>query len=136
MDKLHSGRLTRLADALEHDEHGHKRWDFNRVLVTVKCGSVGCAIGALPYVFPKDFCFKDSSFPDMPWVSLRDGNAYDKKAAQEFFGLSMEEATHLFYPKEQEPKLYGGRVLGERAKPQSVAKNIRAFLEVKARESR
>lgn len=49
----------------------------------------------------------------------------------DFFGLTKEEANHLFVPEFQDTYNYGGINLGDGATRKQVAKNILAFIEKK-----
>lgn len=52
-----------------------------------------------------------------------------KPSAKAFFGIVDLEYEHLFLPNRQKPEFFGGRMLGVRARKESVAKNIYAFLD-------
>ncbi len=134
-DKVHAARLTALADHLEravalkvdkfyfacslsdvetYTGGGHREgWP--------KCGTVGCACGEASLLWPEHF----RSGTD--WLAMAED-------AQKFFGLSFGEREHLFDPNQQDLGLFGGQHLGNNATRYEVAANIRAFLEIKARE--
>lgn len=125
MDKIHSQRLTNLADALEHDQHGHVRWDFGFLIRQGKCGTVGCALGACPHIFPKDWKAVGG------YKTVINGFDDSRSSAREFFGITSDEYDRLF-------TIFSKRYILEQFKdeatPQQVAANIRAFLELKRRE--
>jgi hypothetical protein len=52
--------LEGLEKHLRSGNLGHKKWDFQSVCYQFDCGTCGCAIGELPYVFPHDFYFDKS----------------------------------------------------------------------------
>jgi len=130
-------RLLKLAEHLESDYRGHKKFDFNIVASgdpKVSCGTAGCALGECPIAFPRNFKFDilDGDFeialrkgqPGRDWLAPRPSFL----AAEKFFGLTRGQADHLFCPHRQNTEDYGGRELGRKAKPSSVAKNIRIFV--------
>ncbi len=135
-------RLLKLADHLEKGKLGHKKFDFNvydigqRIISKnvigqkINCGTNGCAIGECPVLFPRQWFFYELNRP-----MLR-SHGSTQQSGEDFFGISQEEYRHLFLPSDkwettQQPKLFGGRILGPRAKKQSVANNIRAFIKKK-----
>lgn len=145
MDKIYSKRLTMLADHLENGRLGQDDWDFamfhtKRFFETVSgmvCKSVGCAIGECPYLFQEHWHF--DSFSGEPvlkdFVTAPDANVnIPMQAAMEWFGLTEDESLHLFTPYYQSPSKFGGIHLHKTSTRQNVAYNIRAFLEIKAKE--
>ncbi len=128
-------RLLKLAAHLESGKLGHKRFDFEQFNTGCEqtCGAAGCAIGECPVVFPKAWKFGRAGLPLLVGTN-RFADPF--KEAEKFFVLSGEEVMHLFAAGEQQPKRFGGRRLGGRAKAASVAANIRAFVERKARKRR
>lgn len=91
-----------------------------------KCGYVGCAIGFLPFAFPRDFALRESNAELV--VSHRKTGVTDLNAAEAFFGLPEVELSHLFIPGLQHPHDFGGVKLGPNATPKQVAKNIQEFV--------
>ncbi|MDE1971069.1 MAG: hypothetical protein KGI50_05875 [Patescibacteria group bacterium] len=71
---MNKKRLIQLADYL--DNLDPKFWNFR---VTM-CGSVGCAVGHLPNVFPKHF----------------DARSYLWEDAPKFFGMSRQKFVSIF----------------------------------------
>lgn len=142
MKKLFKDRLLKLAAHLEKGKLGHDKFNFD-VWHRVNCTSAGCAIGECPTIWPRAFrfsrvryCSRDGA--SMGNVVLTGTRTTNHAAAMKWFGVTEIEATHLFiptlYPEEdpqQNPKLYGGRILGPKAKPASVAANIKAFVAKK-----
>lgn len=115
----HKKRLKKLADFLKTLHH--KKFNFG--LIINDCGTVGCAWGWTPVVFPKHLkwhnnfvIFKDENLDDDFW--------FHEKAAY-FFGITTDEALGLFSPGNQYhiglPNLFD-------ATPKQVAKNIETFL--------
>ena len=131
-------RLLQLAEHLEHGQLGHDEFSFNSYHKTTECGTIGCALGECPTIWPECWMLvPDSSgyYRNMLWPHLRTlGNAAAKtdQSASIFFNLTIEELSHLFYPNRQITHLYGGEDLGDDATKQQVAANIRAFVAIKA----
>ncbi len=131
-------RLLKLATHLERGELGQDKWNFAKLHNVGKCGTMGCAMGELPHVFPSKWkYFDDGDGMDkgakcMAPV-LRGGKNCTNADVIAFFGFN-DYATlqHLFFPSRfmtvQDPAQYGGRVLGFRASRQQVAAQIRAFV--------
>jgi len=148
MRKVHINRLEKLATFLEtefvyktykHEIKGlnHKRkfwyewYNEGSTKKSKNCGTSGCAIGYLPILHPRIFKF-DS---DGSIVKINRNGYWDSSTdtAILFYGLDMDECTHLFACLEEDdyvPKL-GGKILGEDATPKQVAKQIRAFIKIK-----
>lgn len=127
--KIHARRLSILADALEQDKHGHAEWDFGDVCRNYHCGTAGCAMGSLPYIFPAEWRMGvkyDEPFPEL--VGSKADDLHEDVNA--FFGLRGNEVFSLFELKGYYPNLCQSQIT-----PQIVAAKIRAFLEFKGRES-
>lgn len=99
-----------------------------------RCGTTACAIGWMPAIFPRQVCWvgEDRPYGDLN-VGLRSagaarrvGKARNFAVAQRFFGISYEEALHLFNP--------GDISLRYDATPKQVAKHIRRFVRERQRE--
>ncbi len=127
-------RLEKVANHLIHNMLGQDKWDFSEIHKISSCGTAGCAMGELPVIFPKlwKYDLKDSDDP----VKLRKDSSNDSfYDVERFFGLSKEERRHLFMPAmwepTQKPELYGGKRLSRKCKPQTVGKQIHAFLKKK-----
>ncbi len=144
------GRLLVLANHLEYPQgECHRRFDFDFVAYQIKavdnrpgeCGTVGCAVGSLPYCFPEIFKFDlqqqgNTTFEhnsirpvdEHVWLPEHDHTlAPDLITAACFFGLDSAQTYHLFVADEQEPAQYGGCRLRDPS-PMEVAENIRLFL--------
>lgn len=129
-------RLLKLADFL--DTLPRQKFNFDRIaeqsgkpmlaaLLTGKtrCGTVACAIGWMPAVFPRHL--KWSSADELrPDVHLRADEAMtDFDAASVFFDIAIEEADFLFTPGSLDNGWSG---LPGHATPKRVARHIRAFV--------
>jgi hypothetical protein len=123
MNKIQRKRLLKLATHLASDAP-LKVGDFCFEYL-YRPNICGCAIGESCFLFRG---WKLGEF-DSPVLSK--GNLNSQESANEFFGLTMEESNHLFYPNRQIPELYGGVMLIHSATRYQVAENIFAFLKKK-----
>lgn len=131
--KIHTKRLSILADALEREEfkaEGHK-WDYRCVGERNECGTAGCAIGTCAYVFPQHYHWPADD--DTP--HLIGGTGDNLMDAARFFGLTYNEADHIFYGGFLSEHVAGDWITFKDVTPQLVAGVIRAFLEVKGKET-
>jgi hypothetical protein len=134
MKALYRKRLLKLADFL--DALPREKFDFG-VITRVdgkpmrealkaaheRCGTVGCAIGWMPVVFPQLVMWDDDHgvvLKSDPWV-------LDFECAKEVFNLTDYESGRLFMP------LASG--LGRDATPKQVARHIRKFVRAKEKET-
>lgn len=139
-------RLLKLADHLESGELMHKEFDFtvwNAIADTRQefgrngCGTVGCAIGECPMVFPEEWEFRETNQDKRRRFSPRLRADYGITVttplhdARLFFSLGEGEASGLFLPYYQPPWLDLYCWLGERATAAEVAGGIRRFVEWK-----
>lgn len=124
--------LLKLARHLEDGKLGHKEFDFSQYNNSKNgCGTIGCAIGELPILFPKKWDFKGyEGEPMLKMSSLED----TKEDAMKFFDLGYDEVNHLFFPDRQDTTTYGGFELGDDATRYQVASNIRDFISMKERK--
>lgn len=132
MKKIFKERLLKLADHLESGKLGHRKFDFGHLHITGEfdardgfCGMLGCAMGEFPVVFPRHFKFEGDSGIHFKKHNI---NAWYEHGIREFFDLDNDAVNHLFYPGLQQPKKFGGRMLGDKARRSSVARNIRKFV--------
>jgi hypothetical protein len=92
------------------------------------CGTAGCALGEMPVVSRKWNFSKDSE----PHLKGSRRGAFD--SAESWFGITEDESSHLFEPDNQNPELFGGCRVGEKATAKQIAKNIRAFVRIKEKK--
>ncbi len=121
MNKEQRENLEQLAEQLEKAEKllvGE--FDFRMYYCTMNCGTAGCAIGEASLMWP-------GVFPESHWEY--------EDAALSLFGVKHREYTHLFIPEGQDTSRCGGVYLEGNATRYEVAANIKAFLEIKAREA-
>lgn len=76
------------------------------------CGTVGCAIGWTPKVFPRLVSWHNKSLNAWGYTSI----------AKHLFGLNTDQIDHLFTPGINNP-------LGDRATPRMVSAHIRRFVK-------
>jgi hypothetical protein len=122
MKALHRKRLEKLATHLEKGKLGHDKFYFGSYFKVTPCGTVACALGECPTVFPGDWMM-DGSAPRIVYAHST------ISSAEKFFGLSLSATDHLFYPNHQNPKRHGGKLLKSTATRKQVAANIRAVLK-------
>jgi len=162
---MNKKRLLKLADFLE--ELPRKLFDFGTIAhaekgltpkqalkAGPKCGTVGCAMGWAPVVFPRllKYTKVNEVHPDEIWntedlkqlyIELRDPSliksAYDRNSytiiASIVFDISQDEALALFTPDIHDwnvPAL--NETLPENATPKQVAKRIRRYVKDKEKE--
>ena len=133
-------RLHKLANFLDKLPNSHFRFDAICYIFpksqTNKCGTVGCAMGWTPTVFPKLIGVQKSYHDhdhELTSFFMRTGNVNrDKKqdleydeAAVKLFGIPGEHARAVFAPGSAGPQ--GGPELSGGAHPSSVAKRLRAY---------
>lgn len=134
-------RLKKLADHLMSGRRGHMFFSIDhynkagyRGMETVKyhgktihhCGTTGCAVGELPFLFYPYFYFNKTF-----GVRTKDCN-HTFTCVSEFFDLTKEEYEHLFLKGRQKTNIYGGLEYHEFTRPEEVAQNIQDFLEYRA----
>lgn len=131
---MNKKRLLKLADFL--DQLPRQKFDFTVIgrlgtkpmaeaLKARKesCGTVGCAMGWMPAVFPRLTRWVPLDSKNVSIALRRDGPPleYDWAVAGIVFGLPLEETIYLFDPTTSD--------LGRGATPKQVARHIRAFVK-------
>jgi len=138
MNGIRVGRLRRLAKHLRGTHRAHKKFDFGVVaqgkfINDNYCGSVGCALGELPAVWPKEWKWEQNYWcDDMFDVFLKTHNSGITNIwnpVSNFFSITNDQAYHLFKPRKQMPQQFGGKELDEYATAEQVADNIDAFIK-------
>ncbi len=129
-------RLLKLADFLDKLPRSH--FDFNTILEKVepsrknKCGTVGCAIGWCPTVFPRVCEVVSNPGEQMEVAPIgREPDFWSNygthaAAGSHIFGITEGEAYGLFTPSEDSPA-NGKRLRGD-ATPKQVARRIRTYV--------
>lgn len=135
-------RLVRLARHLT-GRRGHAQFCFAEItkfthagragIQEVGCGTMGCAVGELPFCWPEVFEFAPV-LPNYDNMTVRAKESRSMNAldtATMWFGLDSVECGHLFIPGSQVPWLFGGRMMPHNSHVCSVIQNIWDFLEVR-----
>lgn len=94
--------------------------------VKKECGTVCCAYGWLPKIFPRSWEWRNNSiatFTECYMPRLKKGPGSINGDSYGFFRISTEDIEFLFYPRDTS---YG--VLPHNAKPLTVAKHIEKFV--------
>lgn len=129
---MNKERLLKLAEHLDKGKLGHKRFDFRVFNSNVEyklkkkapiysepggnvCGTNGCAIGELPFVFPDAVEFSHAG--------IRFHNRTEDVCS--FFGIDFHEKYFLFFPREYSSDFSR---LPARAGRHQVAAHIRKFV--------
>ncbi len=140
---MNKERLLKLADHLETGQLIHERFNFQWFNFGLRtnppiagCGSIGCAIGEMPGVFPEDWAFQGNRDEDItPQLRIGSSGA-EFEDARIYFSLDhMTEVFRLFSPIAQYPELFGGIELDHNATKEQVAANIRAFVARKEQDA-
>lgn len=141
--------LRQLADHLLNGKLGHNIFSFTTFNNTEQniCGTVGCAAGECPIVWPDKWRFaKKRSVRLMDSEDDNLANSQNETWADlcKFFNIIPIMSYHLFCPSEwdneidewvssdinQQTELFGGEILGNDATKQEVAQNILAFCDL------
>jgi len=138
METLHAERLMKLARFL-YNVLPPEKFNFGNVLKgrdvpneTFSCGTVGCAIGWAPVVFPLELRYVKRSASSTPHVEDANGVVWDvhccgaSLAVRDFFGISEVAAIALFAPGVQ--MNLDLPVLHSESSAPDVAKNIATFV--------
>ena len=125
MTKIRIDRLKKLANHLIKGKLGHTEFNFSVLheLQNHRYGTMGCAMGELPIVFPKYWGFDGSG------VKYEQDSGLGSDVTS-FFGINYLMHQHLFTPYVQIPNLYGGKHLTEKATAKQVGNNILAFIKL------
>lgn len=126
MKKIYKDRLIKLADFLSSVVKPKrfdltsitdlKNWDIDveldielkKLLSEKPCEATACAIGYLPYCFPRSFKYRDGN------VELLNQYELDFGAAQSFFGINQKQSEILFDPIYYPPTKRGAKSVAER----------------------
>lgn len=96
------------------------------------CGTICCALGWMPKVFPEDAFWKQRGMYDRPRVRLTETPRTSLDHLQigsRFFGLDMLETNRLFNSRDQ--AMETGGILSKDCTPNDVAAEIEKFLKEK-----
>lgn len=142
MKAVHKKRLLKLYEYMRQPQKklGNDKFDFSVYKDYISCGTCGCMAGELPYIFPRMWEFDTINYIDiLISVRLRQGQHGDRFSSKseiaqlsEFFGISYDEASHLFQPNGQslgiDPR---SKLLERSATKRQVVANLRRFLKIK-----
>lgn len=129
--EIRTDLLRKLADHLLNGKLGHEKFRFSVINVDEfgrmmtepnSCGTLGCAMGELPILFPEDWVFDYSTIKRLNF-DLDD--IYD---VTDYFRISEDQEYHLFYPTLQNEKW--GPILEAKSTKEEVAANIIKFCEL------
>ena len=118
-------RLRELANHLIAGQLHHNKFNFGILSMKYEtCGSVGCAMGELPQIFPDDFEYDFECKATDTIVSkvMHKKSEITDVGVAKFFQISDKAFYHLFYPKSQ--KKQWGKTLDYDATKEEVAENI------------
>ena len=129
---MNKERLLKLAEFL--DELSPEKFDFCYVITTwdhaIQCGSVCCAMGWTPRVFPDlvqwQRCPESWGTDENVWTISYRGIIGYANVAEEIFEISLAESDQLFSPTNRLPWLPSG--VPDNATPSEVADSIRRFI--------
>lgn len=110
-------RLLKLAEKIK--KIPTRQFDLGLIAKKRECGTVCCAIGYCPIVFPRNFKYVDEYGDGELEVQLKGTNDVNFDAAEKFFGLTNDEAYFLFMPTKYET--------GARTPAKVVARRIENF---------
>ena len=131
---MNTRRLNKLASFL--DDLPRKKFYFGEVVrdgdVSAVCGTVCCAMGWAPKVFPRLVEWFRSPYGGRLSIRMlgQDKEGSYVVIASILFDITCEEAARLFSPGEIRPWVLGTG-LGRHTAPALVAKSIRRFIEWK-----
>lgn len=136
---LHARRLLKWADAVA--THSPDSFDFTVLVKQLDgdghhtCGTICCAAGLLPVVFPKMFTYE---MDDCKGWTVEGTDRMDWNIQAEiYFGLHYEEIDVLTQPDFNLPSNFrpkGVSNLPSNATPKQVAANIRRMVRYKCKE--
>ena len=138
---MNKERLLAMADHLERGQLGTIQFNFALIQDGPKqpngCGTVGCALGEMPILFPNAVTWLHSEAPDdFRMKSLEDDSAshFAFGVARSVFDLEDMYTEALFAPTDDDNKSFsiikdfGGVELTDNSTKEQVASNIRKFV--------
>jgi hypothetical protein len=137
--KQTKARLEKILQYLESGDLFHTKFDFSLIYLTTDCGTAGCVMGEFHQIFPEDFHIAIPTFERLHSMEYIDENnptvvhiASGRNVGhvvEEYLGLCELAIGHLFYPRLQKIRQYGGKRLNSKATKEEVAGNLRIFIE-------
>lgn len=125
---MNKQRMLKLADFL--DNLPPKKFDFGsfRGEGAASCGTIGCAIGWMPSVFPRVCKSWVGEKVEGGYTLSDDVQLYEFDEAAEVLDIDVDHCRDLFTPTENLTELKP-QFLPVSATPKQVAKRIRQFVE-------
>lgn len=131
MKPIHIKRLRKLIAFLQ--KLPPKHFDFWEVRRDRECGTVGCAIGWAPNVFPRKICAirRGNEFTiALKGTQINSWDVSFQEVAQWLTGLSGGFSQNLFMPGSQNLVHRKLPVLGGSATPKQVARMLEKFIKL------
>ena len=131
-------KLNQLAKHLIAGELGYEEFDFNHYNESTLskgfdkqgCGTSGCAIGEMPFVFSEDWHFAGTS------PALKKGSANIIAIdAKRYLGLNSDQYESLFIPNGEPLKGDTRRMIGPAATAKRVGNHILKFIKTMKSET-
>lgn len=133
MSKIRYGRLLRLAAFL--DKLKPRKFDFCTVIRgRPRCGTVGCAMGWTPKIWPKLVEWDKNEFGELTGIKFCDSKKYKdtETIIHELFCIDYDDINYLFFPNSDHPAYWqSGQGCGKDATAKEVAESIRQFVKYK-----
>lgn len=133
---MNKERLKIIETHLRVGKLGHDKFDFGCInmersgepAVNV-CGTLGCAMGEFPIIFPEDWKFNSEGGVTLITESNETNDFIIlSDQIQRYLDISEPAIDHLFFPFGQQTELYGGKKLNGEASKEDVANNIAKFI--------
>lgn len=125
MKQLHANRLRKLIEGVRAGVRGIG-WNFGVYRDNECCGTVACAAGHCPAIWPENWRWRDET----P-VLRNSADCWGAESQQRWFGLTEDEAAHLFMPGEQRKRFGWTYQLKEGSRRETWCRMAEAFLESK-----
>lgn len=124
---MNKERLLKLVEHLEQGKLGHDKFDFTHIHSENrhKCGTSGCALGELPFVFPEQFRL-DRECCGVTYLYSKEMYSEFTLAAK-WFDISYNESSFLFSPNDDNDTDIN--LLKSSATKEQVAQHIREFVK-------
>jgi hypothetical protein len=149
---MNARRLLKLADFLA--ALPREKFDFSQIVEQkgkpmlqalkagkTRCGTVGCAIGWMPAVFPRHLKWGEDFRGSGTYLGVYfrnsdpesfSGEPIDFQVAEQFFGITEDETQWLFLPDYYSGERDADNGLSDSATPKAVARHIRKFVQERA----
>lgn len=133
---MNKDRLLKLVDFLNNLDED--KFDFEEIVGDynneLNCGTLCCAIGWLPRVFPNLVEWSNDASDRLRCVEEEIEEGF-QDVAENVFDLCPHEVSYLFVPNtnqaQRASEIPGFKLLGGEATPKEVARNIVVFIKYK-----